>query len=234
MAVQLPVQFEFNTLQTFHNFYPGCNQELISHLQEAITKGNEQLIFVWGEAGLGKSHLLHASCQFAYELRRSSFIVSLNPEQLPDASILEDLDAIEFVCVDNIDAIAGVSEWEQAFFNFFNRHRDKDQHLILSAASPPNYLTVQLADLKTRLNWGLTLKLKALTPADSLGALNFKADSLGFEISPQVGRFLLTHFARDLPSLWALLDRLDQMSLAAKRKLTLPFLRQLIKTSTDL
>ncbi|NOT84814.1 MAG: DnaA regulatory inactivator Hda, partial [Methylococcaceae bacterium] len=212
----------------------GGNQEIIAHLQAAIIKRTEQLIFLWGAAGLGKSHLLHASCQLAHEQGHSAFIINLNPEQLPDSSILDDLDAIDSVCVDNIDAIAGVSEWEQAFFNFFNRHRDNDQQLILSAASPPNYLTVQLADLKTRLNWGLTLKLKALTDADSMGALHFKADSLGFEISPQVGRFLLTHFSRDLPSLWALLDRLDQASLAAKRKLTLPFLRQLLKTSPDL
>ncbi|MCX7087862.1 MAG: DnaA regulatory inactivator Hda [Methylococcales bacterium] len=233
MAEQLPLQFEFNTQQTFHNYYPGSNQEIVAHLQEAIIHRTEQLIFLWGEPGLGKTHLLRASCQLAYEQQQSSFMISLNPEALPDVSILDDLDAIESVCIDNIDAIAGIDEWEHAFFNFFNRHRDNDQHLILSASSPPVYLTVQLADLKTRLNWGLTLKLKALTDNDSLGALTFKADSLGFEISPQVGRFLLTHFARDLPSLWALLDRLDVASLAAKRKLTLPFLKQLLKTPSD-
>jgi DnaA-homolog protein len=234
MALQLPVQFEFHTQQTFLNYYAGGNQEIVALLQEAISQRTEQLIFLWGEIGLGKSHLLHASCQLAHEQLQSSFFIGLNPEKLPDVSILDGLDNIAWVCVDNIDAIAGVSEWEQAFFNFFNRHRDNDQHLIVSASTPPAYLTVQLADLKTRLNWGLTLRLKALTDAESLAALNFKAESLGFEISPQVGCFLLTHFARDLPSLWQLLDRLDQASLAAKRKLTLPFLKQLLKTTADL
>ncbi|NOU15206.1 MAG: DnaA regulatory inactivator Hda, partial [Methylococcaceae bacterium] len=56
----------------------------------------------------------------------------------------------------------------------------------------------------------------------------FKADQLGFEISPKVGRFLLTHYARDLNGLWVLLEKLDRASLAAKRKLTLPFLRQVL------
>lgn len=233
MALQLPVQFEFNTQQTFQNFYPGCNAEIVSHLQTSIINQTEQLIFLWGESGLGKTHLLHASCQLAYEQDLSSFFINLLPEKLPSVSLLDDLELIDWVCIDNIDAIAGVVEWEQAFFNFFNRHRDNDHHLIVSASSPPAFLTVQLADLKTRLNWGLTLKLKALTDADSLAALKFKADSLGFEISPQVGRFLLTHFARDLPSLWQLLDRLDQATLAAKRKLTLPFLRQLLKSNDN-
>jgi DnaA-homolog protein len=233
MAVQLPIQFEFNTQQTFQNFYPGCNAEIVAHLHTAILQRNELLIFVWGETGIGKTHLLHASCQLAHQQYQSSFFLSLSAEHLPDISILDDLDSIEWICVDNIDAIAGNDAWEHAFFNFFNRHRDKDHHLIISAISPPNFLTVRLADLKTRLNWGLTLRLTPLTDADSLGALQFKADSLGFEISPQVGRFLLTHFARDLPSLWALLDRLDQATLAAKRKLTLPFLRDLLKSTNQ-
>lgn len=229
MFAQLPVQFEFNTQQTFNNYFPGCNTEIITHLQTAIQQGTEQLIFLWSEAGLGKTHLLHASCQLAHDLGQSSFYIHLKAGQLPDISILDDIDHIAWVCVDNIDAIAGVPAWEQAFFNFFNRHRDNDQHLILSASTPPTYLTVQLPDLKTRLNWGLSLKLKALTDLDSLAALKFKADSLGFELSPAVGQFLLTHFARDLPSLWQLLDHIDHATLAAKRKLTLPFLKTLLK-----
>lgn len=234
MALQLPLQFEFHTQQTFENYYSGCNEEIVAHLKTVINQRTEQLIFLWGDRGLGKTHLLHASCQLAHQRWQNSFFISLNAQQLPDVSILEGLDTVAWVCVDNIDAIAGITEWEQAFFNFFNRHRDNDQHLILSAASPPTYLIVQLADLKTRLNWGLTLRLKPLTDADSLAALNFKAAILGFEISPSVGHFLLTHFARDLPSLWQLLDRIDHASLAAKRKLTLPFLKQLLNSPDEL
>lgn len=229
MAVQLPVQFEFNIQQTFSNYYPGSNQEIVTHLQNAINLRTEQLIFLWGAKGTGKTHLLNASCQLAHERLLSSFIYSFKNQQLPSANLLENLETIELVCFDNIDAIAGDTEWEQAFFNFFNRHRDKDQQLILSSSSPPNYLTIQLADLKTRFNWGLTLKLEALTDLESLAALNFKADMLGFKLSPESGRFLITHYARDLPSLWALLDALDQASLAAKRKLTIPFLREFLK-----
>lgn len=231
MLAQLPLQFEFNTQSSFSNYYPGRNAEVVSLLQQAIQQGNEQFIFIWGETGLGKSHLLHACSQLAHELTQSSFIYSFKPGLLPNTQLLEDLEEIDWVCLDNIDCIAGDSAWEMAFFNFFNRHRDQDRHIILSAHCPPQYLTVQLPDLKTRLNWGLTLKLQELTDDDCIAALKFKAAILGFEIKPQVGQFLLTHFARDLPSLWRLLDELDQASLAAKRKLTLPFLRQLLKNA---
>lgn len=234
MAAQLPVQFEFSAQQSFSNFYPGPNAEIISHLNTAITQGNEQFVFIWGETGLGKTHLLQATCQKAHELDKTSFIFSLEENKLPPVRLLENLEDIDWVCIDNIDCIAGKPEWEQAFFNFFNRHRDQDRHLLLSANSPPNLLTVELPDLKTRLNWGLTLKLQALTDEDCIAALKFKAANLGLALNTQVGNYLLTHFARDLPSLWRLLDELDRASLAAKRKLTLPFLRQLLKESRDI
>lgn len=229
MAQQLPLQFEFNTQQTFSNYYPGPNLEVVTHLKSALAGGREQLIFLWGAHGVGKTHLLHASCHQAHITQHSSFIFSLNPGQLPPLRILENLEDSDWVCIDNIDCIAGHADWELAFFNFFNRHRDLDKHLVLTANTPPNFLTVDLPDLKTRLNWGLTLKLESLTDADCLAALELKAKTLGLAIKPPVGKYLLTHFARDLPSLWRLLDELDSATLAAKRKLTLPFLRQLLQ-----
>lgn len=233
MALQLPLQFEFNTQQTFSNYYPGPNLEVVSHLKSALTEGREQLIFLWGASGVGKTHLLHASCHQAHLTQHSTFIFSLQAGQLPPLRILENLEESDWVCIDNIDCIAGNADWELAFFNFFNRHRDLDKHLVLTANTPPNFLTVDLPDLKTRLNWGLTLKLESLTDEDSLAALQIKAKTLGLAIKPHVGKYLLTHFARDLPSLWRLLDDLDSATLAAKRKLTLPFLRQLLQADPD-
>jgi len=152
----------------------------------------------------------------------------LSQAELPDSSLLNGLDEYDVVCFDNIERIAGNPAWELAFFNFFNQHRDRGHKLIVSASSAPNDIAVQLPDLKTRLNWGLTLKIQPLTDSDRIAALIFKADQMGFEIAPQAGRFLLTHYDRDLASLWALLEKLDRASLAAKRKLTLPFLKQIL------
>ncbi|MEO1899038.1 MAG: DnaA/Hda family protein, partial [Methylococcales bacterium] len=115
-----------------------------------------------------------------------------------------------------------------AFFNFFNLHRDNNKHLLLSAHCPPQFLPIQLPDLKTRMSWGLTLKLKALTEEQQLNALRFKAHDLGFEIPLNVGRFLMTHYARDLPSIWQLLDKIEQETLAEKRKISIPFLKQIM------
>jgi DnaA family protein len=197
-------------------------------LQQTVAGSGEQQLFLWGATGEGKSHLLQACCQLAQQQELSTFYFDLSLLPLPTTTMLKDLHEVELVCFDNIESIAGDQAWELAFFNFFNLHRERDHKLILSADCPPQYLTIELPDLKTRLNWGLTLKLKPFSDDDKIAALIFKADQLGFEISPQAGQFLLTHYSRDLHGLWVLLEKLDRASLAAKRKLTLPFLRQIL------
>ncbi|MDO9105513.1 MAG: DnaA regulatory inactivator Hda [Methylovulum sp.] len=228
MAEQLPVNFEFRANQTFKDFFPGSNQEIVDHLQQCVTGDGEQQIFIWGKPGLGKSHLLQACCQHAHQHHLSAFYFALAANALPDPALLAGLDKFDLVCLDNIETIAGDPVWEQAFFNFFNQHRSGGHRLIVSAACAPAKLAIQLPDLKTRLSWGLSLKLKPLSESDCIAALIFKADQMGFEISMQAGRFLLANYDRDLPSLWHLLEKLDRASLAAKRKLTLPFLKKIL------
>ena len=228
MTQQLPLQFEFRANQSFNDFFAGSNQEIIVHLQNSVTGRGELQIFLYGQSGLGKTHLLQACCQFAQSLRRSSFYLDLAGSHLPDVDILNGLDSLELVCLDNIQAIAGKPEWETAFFHFFNLHRDSEHTLIISAECLPNQIPVSLPDLKTRLNWGLTLKLQALSENDQISALIIKANRMGFEVSPQTGLFLLTHYGRDFSALWHLLDKLDKASLAAKRKLTIPFLKKIL------
>ena len=227
-ATQLPLQFEFRANCTFADYFPANNAEVLAHLQHCIAGHGEQQVFIWGEAGLGKSHLLQACCHQAQQQGDSSFYFCLQKNQLPDASLLIELDNFDIVCFDNMEVIAGNSAWELAFFNFFNQHRDKEHRLILSAERAPNELGIALPDLKTRLNWGLTLRLQPLAADNRVTALIFKADLMGFEIAPQVGRFLLAHYDKDLSSLWALLEKLDKASLAAKRKLTIPFLKKIL------
>ncbi|MDD5633360.1 MAG: DnaA regulatory inactivator Hda [Methylococcales bacterium] len=225
---QLPLHFEFRANQTFEDFFPGSNPEVINHLKKSIEGNGERQIFLWGQSGQGKSHLLQACCHQAQSQQLSSFYFVFSAFELPDPAMLSGLDKLDIICFDNIQHIAGNPAWEQAFFNFFNLHRDQGHTLILSASCPPNKINIQLPDLKTRLNWGLTLKIQPLSDEERITALIFKAGQMGFEISPQVGRFLLTHYDRDLSSLWVLLKKLDRASLAAKRKLTLPFLKQIL------
>ncbi|MBD9358573.1 DnaA regulatory inactivator Hda [Methylomonas albis] len=226
--MQVPLQFEFQSDQTFASFFPGDNAEIVAQLQALASNGEEQQIFVWGDAGSGKSHLLQACCQQAKQAGKDPFYLAFDAKNLPPPTLLEGLEDLELVCFDDMQLLAGHDDWEHALFAFYNAHRQNNYKLLLSADCPPKFLGFDLPDLKTRMAWGLTLKIQPLRDDQLIEALTYKAHFLGFDIPPAVGRFLLNHYVHDLTALWLLLEKIDRATLAAQRKLTIPFLKQIL------
>ncbi len=142
--------------------------------------------------------------------------------------MLDGLDSMELVCLDNLQYLAGNSIWQQSLFNFYNCHRQNNHRLLVAADCPPKYLPFELLDLKTRMSWGLTLKIQPLRDDQLIEALTYRAHYLGFDIPVSVGRFLLNHYVHDLSALWILLEKIDRATLVAQRKLTIPFLKQIL------
>lgn len=232
MPEQLPLPFTFNPEMGFEQFHPGANAEPIRHLQRTAAGTGEPLIFLWGEPGTGKTHLLNACCRMACQLKRSASYLPLAVlgEHGPD--MLEGLEYQDLVCIDELDQVVGDEAWESALFVLFNRLRELNRDLIVAAETPPAQLPIHLPDLKSRFSWGLTLRLHPLSDEDTLAVLELYARSLGLDLSPQVGRFLLVHYRRDLPALKWLLDQLDHATLAAKCKLTVPFIKSFLGETT--
>ena len=225
MIRQIPLPLTFNPEYDFEEFHPGANAEAVAHLAQAATTATEPLIYLWSEAGQGKTHLMHACCRQAHHCGLSvSYLPLLNVKE-HGPNILEGLETQALVCLDDIDNVAGQPEWETALFSLFNQLRDRRHSLFVTASMPPAALSIRLPDLKTRLGWGLTLMLRPLSDEDKLQALSLQARALGLDLPSPVGRFLLAHYRRDLPSLRKLLLQLDHATLAAKRKLTIPFLK---------
>ncbi len=229
-SLQFPLQFEFQANKGFDAFYPAANSEIINELHALISNHGERYLFLYGEAGYGKSHLLQASCQLAHQKGLNPFYYPFNKRKLPTLAMFDDLELVKFVCFDDIDEIAGLLDWEQALLNFFNQHAANNHRLILSAQVHPEDLDIKLPELKSVLMSGLPLKLKPLIGEESVAALICKASHMGLIITPKVGHFLLNHYASDLPSLWILLEQLDKATLSAQRKLTIPFLKQILES----
>jgi DnaA family protein len=224
MATQIPVSFEFRSDQSFDNFLPGKNLELVQQLQHLPSSGQKQ-IAIWGESHSGKTHLLHACCKQARQQALSSFYLDLQTISNPE--ILDGLETVELVCIDNIDCIAGQTAWEEGLFGFYNRHQQLHHQLLISSHQAINNLAIQLPDLKTRLNWGLSFKLQSLSEAELIKVLQITAHQLGFELADQVAKYLFARYSHDLVKLNHLLREIDQATLSAQRKLTIPFLKQM-------
>lgn len=227
--VQLPLGVRLRDDATFANYYPGANAGALGYVErlcEADAGWTESLIYLWGGEGVGRSHLLQAACLRFEQRGEAAVYLPLSEVVEYGPELLEGLDQSELVCLDDLDAIAGRDDWEEALFHLFNRLRDSGRRLLLAATLSPRELPVNLPDLKSRLTLALVFQLHELGDEDKLRALQLRASRRGLHLTDDVGRFILTRGERSMSGLFELLERLDQASLQAQRKLTIPFLKE--------
>merc|ERR1712000_672341 len=122
-------------------------------------------------------------------------------------------------------SVAGNKEWEEGLFHLFNRVRDRQGHMLIAANQAPNHVGIQLPDLSSRLSWGMVYQVEPLEDDDKILALLLRAKRRGLNMNDDVARFILSRGPRDMQGLFDLLDKLDQASLSAQRKLTIPFIK---------
>lgn len=226
---QLPLQIPLLGHTTFASFYPGDNQQLLTYLQELTTSAGEQFIYFWGASGTGRSHLLQACCQQATVLNQSCVYFPMEQIVALDPDLFVDLEMLDLVCIDDIQNIAGQKIWEESLFHLYNRIRETNTRLVISANAAPRDLALNLSDLKSRLAWGMTFQIHPLTDIDKLEALRLSAQQRGFILSDDVGQFLIKHCSRETKALFNILSELDAASLSAKHRLTIPFVKAVLK-----
>ena len=213
---------------TFANFYLGENAEIVSGIQKTARGQGERVIYLCGARGEGRSHLLQAACHEAHlQQLRSVYLPLANLRLFPDIFI--GLESLALVCIDDLHAIAGRREWEESLFHLYNKLLDAGGNIIMSANALPKSLPYALPDLVSRMSWGIVYQLHALSDAEKLAALIMRADRRGIRLTDDVGRYLLTHCPRHMGTLFAALDVLDKASLTAQRRLTIPFIKEVLE-----
>jgi DnaA-homolog protein len=203
-------------IPTLDNFVAGHNVELLTVLNNALSNTQaERSIYIWGEAGSGKSHLLQAAANKAVTLGLSAVYAR---GRVPDAAQVVVLDDVEL-----LDDMAQV-----ALFELYNRLRESGGMLLVSGSAAPAHLKLR-DDLRTRLAWGLIYQVQALSDEEKALALQQHAQARGFALSPEVTQYLLRHGRRDLPALLSVLDALDEHCLRLKRVASVPLLKEVMQ-----
>ncbi len=207
--------------QTLASFEIGANTELLQLLQRLAQNRpdglDERFVYLWGDAGAGKSHLLQA-------LAASPHALYLAGEATPDA--FEYSSTTKLYLID--DSYKLSPDAQIAAFALFNQVREQGGCLVAAGNVAPSTLAVR-EDLRTRFGWGLIYQVHGLSDDEKIAALTHAATARGLILSPGVLPYLLNHFARDMRSLSAMLDALDEYSLETKRAITLPLLRELLQ-----
>ena len=229
MKTQLSLDLARRDRSSFANFSPGPNREVVERLQAlAAPAVPSSVSFLWGEAGSGKSHLLQATCRALHEHGRSAAYLPLREARSLSPALLDEREHADLVCVDDIDGVAGAAAWEAALLGLFERVRERGGCWLAAARAAPAFLGLRLPDLATRLGAGPVYQLRPLTDDDRIAAIQLRAHNRGFAMPDDAARFILQRFPRDMPSLFDLLERIDRLTLAAQRRVTVPFLRELL------
>lgn len=223
---QLAFNLQSPVDRTFDNFIINeKNQPLIHTLQTALLHKNAERIFIYGEKSSGKTHLLQAICHFDPP---SAIYLPCHLLLNHQPNVLQDFSGNSLICLDDIDHFAGKIEWETALFNWWNVLNRQFTLLILSSRKPVKEAGFILSDLISRLSQSTVFYVHSLEDPEKILALRHYAETQGYQLNDTLINYLLTHYERDLGSLFHLLSRLNQLSLETKKNLTVQLVKQLI------
>lgn len=223
---QLTLPLRLADHAVFETYLDAGNEPLVAMLEDLAGSGGTTGCWIWGPQATGKTHLLQAACERAGDL--SVFVpLAMLSEASPD--VLEGLASRELVCLDDIDAVIGDPDWEAALFALCNELLDTRRALVVSASMPPRECPVVLPDLQSRLATLAAFQVQPLTDERRVEALQLRARHRGLEMPDDTASYLLSRSRRDMASLYELLDRLDLEALRAKRRLTIPFVKEVLQ-----
>ena len=231
LSVQLPDDETFDS-------YRGVTNERAIHsiknlLDSEAEKSKVNVCYLFGLSGVGKSHLLHAACAYAQNKSLSSLCLSFSEIEHLTVEVLSGLESFDVICLDDIHLLANRPDWQQAVFDLYNRVLEQQKILIISGDSAVNELNLSLPDLRSRLSWGLVEQLKPLADEDKVQAIHYRAQQRGLLLSDEVTKFLMVRISRDMNNLIAVLDQLDKASIREQRKITVPFIKQVLMDSKE-
>ncbi len=223
---QLPLGVRPRAHAVFESFAPGPNTELVAALEGP---GRDPL-WLWGNSGSGKTHLLQAVCARGGE-GAAYFPLDRSAKLPPDA--LRGYARCRVLCLDDAGAVAGDLDWERALFSVFNEASESHCRLIFAAAAAPRQIGWRLEDWSSRAGACVVYHVRDLDEAGRGEALRRRARQRGLELPAETLEYLMKRMPRDLRSLFDILDELDEASLIAQRRLTVPFIRDALEKHAD-
>jgi DnaA family protein len=225
MVSQIPLTLNLCDDNTFSNYYAGENERLLQVLRTTAMGRGEHLIYLYGPSGIGKTHLLQACYHAAHQTQLKAFYLPLKMLNALRPDVLQDLESLNLVCIDDIQAISGYPDWEEAIFCFLNRFYESGKRLVVVGNTQVNHLNIRLLDLVSRLTAGMTFRIQGLSDEEKIAALRLRATRRGFDLPKAVAQFMFRRSNRNMNVLFSTLAKLDQASLENKRRLTIPFVK---------
>lgn len=225
---QIPLPLTFDKRFSLDNYVSENAPYLRQQLSALFDETGETLIGLWGGSDSGKTHLLNACANYARDCDVSYHLFDAMQLELAMPEGFSDFPEGSVLGVDNLDLLAGHRAWEEQFYQVVNRVKNNELRFIFSLSRKPRDIGFRLPDLKSRLMWGLLISLASPDDAQVEAILSKRARLLGLEITQDVLNYLLSHYSRKLSDQMELLYRLDHASMTHQRRITIPFIREIV------
>lgn len=236
MFVQLPLKIGLRPEICFASYVAeeeGVAFKLAQFQKSLSAQHSDESFYLYGDVGTGKTHLLQAACRFVTEKGRASVYLPLaDSSLLLIADVLNGLEQTPLVCLDDVDAVIGDKDWERALTNLIMRAKVLGHQVVMSGQDDVASWSIATTEWVQALMSVMPIALKPLMrKQDIVLALQRHAQKLGFELPIEVGNYLVKQFSNDLQELLSVLKLLEQASFVEKRRMTLPFVKQVLKVA---
>lgn len=227
---QLPLEVRLSDYARFNSFFVGPNAAAVHALSGAASIRSRAMLWLWGPAGVGKTHLLQACVTAANDNGFRAVYLPLGRDTELRPAAVEGMGELDVVCVDDVGVIAGQPDWERALLMLFESARASDARLIMSASQAPAHCFFELADLESRFGSAAAFRLQQLSDEEKLKALQLRAKWRGFVLPDDTAGYLMKRADRSSASLFTLLDKLDREALVAQKKLSVAFVKTVLNS----
>jgi len=228
LSRQMPLPIRLRASSVFNSYYAGANAAVVAVLKDLANIGPSPVVFLYGASATGKTHLLQALCAARADEQQSVTYLPLRELHMLGPELLSGAESMRVLCIDDIGLVTQQPAWNRSLFNLHRELEERGGKLVLADEHPPASLQWALRDLSSRVLAGAVLRLQPLADAEQIVALRMHAAQRGLELSDEVANFLLRRLPRDMHSLCGFLDELDVASLTAQRKLTVPFVKEVL------
>ena len=221
---QIPLDVSLSEYMTFETFYLGPNKSVVDSLRDE----KNQLIWLAGLEGFGKTHLLHALLNnHEHENKKVLYLpMSESKDFTPD--ILDNLAQYDLVAIDDIENIIGDMTWEEQLLKFYEDSYSTRNKILITANDTPKGLNFLLPDLSSRFNLALIERLRPMNEDEMIKAILIHSKARGFDLPEDSAKYLINRVPRDVSVLVDMIKLLDYESLSMQRKLTIPFIKTVL------
>lgn len=226
---QLALGIKLRDSSRFSTYFAGSNLATVDTLRKLCPHRHAPVIWLCGNPGTGKTHLLQAICAAAGERQETAAFFHLQQLQSIGPDLLEGCGELSWVCLDDFDEVAALPLWQRAVFSLYCELEQFGGRLLIGARCVPTALKIELRDLASRLNASVLCRLHSLNDEEQAHALQLRAAQRGMDLPEETATYLQRRVPRNLAWLCDFLDALDEASLSAQRRLTIPFVRDVLR-----